>query len=187
MISVTLPWASMRMNALGANTGFWACAPWAKGRWKPTTKPPPAASPTWRNPRLVSAASTLRVGAWMVIAESRCTELDSCGMFDRRPDTHVGAAPANVSRHGRIDVGVLRMRGGVEQSRRGHDLPRLAVAALDHLQVQPRFLHFGAGHGGAYAFDRCDCALADRPDGQETGAYRGTVHMHGAGSALSDA
>src|ERR1700691_4972872 len=128
------------MNAFGANSVFAACAAFANGRWKATTKLPPAASPALRKPRLVSAAPALRAGSWMVeayIAESPSTELGLSSMFDGRANAHIRAAPANVSRHGRINVGIFRMRGGVEQSRRRHDLPGLAVAALDHFQVQP--------------------------------------------------
>src|SRR3984957_10910912 len=125
----------MRMNALGANVAFSVCAPNADGRWKPTTNVPPAAIPACRNPRLVSAASS---GAF------RDEDSAAGSMFDRRADANVRAAPANISRHGRIDVGIVRMRGGVEQSRRRHDLAGLAVAALDHLHVEPRLLYFGA-------------------------------------------
>jgi hypothetical protein len=57
---------------------------------------------------------------------------------------------------------------------------------LDHLQIEPCLLHFGPHTGRADAFDGGDCALADRAHGQETGAHRRTVHMHGAGTALRD-
>src|SRR5471030_3122155 len=139
MMSVTLPWLSMRMNALGMNAGFSAWAAPAKGRLKPTTKAPPAASPAWRNPRRVSASSDLQVASrtaalWMAefcMALNPRQILGLRGLFDRRADAHVRAAAANVSSHGRIDVGILRVRSGVEQGRCRHDLSGLAVAALD--------------------------------------------------------
>src|ERR1700688_2735927 len=118
------------------------------------------------------------------MADSRSKEVGLSSMFDRRPNAYVSAAPANVSRHGRIDVAIFGVRGGVEQSRRRHDLPGLAVAALHDLHLKPRLLHFGAGGGGAYGFDRGDRALSDRSYRQETGAHRRAVHMHGAGAAL---
>src|SRR3984957_3897359 len=118
------------------------------------------------------------------MADSRGAELSLGSMFDRRADAHVGPAAANVSRHGRINVRIFGVRGGVEQRRRRHDLPGLAVAALDHLQIQPCLLHLRAGRGGADALDGRDRALADRPHRQETGAYRRAVDMHGAGAAL---
>src|SRR5579863_3863844 len=175
MISVTAPWLSMRMKAFGANAGFWAGAPNAKGRLKATTQLPPTATPACRNPRRVRAVPA---------AESSGKALCLRSIFDRRTDAHVSAAPANVARHGRIDVGIFGMRSGVEQSRCRHDLARLAVAALDHLQLEPCLLHFGPRAGRADALDGGDCALADRAHGQEAGAHRRTVHMHGAGTAL---
>src|ERR1700692_2200579 len=97
-----------------------------------TTKLPPTAIPACRNPRLPRAAPS---------AVSRGKKLGLGSMLDRRPDAHVSAAPANVSGHGRVDVGIFGMRSGVEQCRRRHDLTGLAVAALDDLQVEPRLLH----------------------------------------------
>src|SRR5277367_4338424 len=159
MTSVTRPCPSMRMNALGAKVAFEGGAPRAMGRWKATTKPPPTARPASRKPRLVSAApdfgsDTLRLKPLL------------CCMLDRLANAHVRAASADVSRHGRVDVGVAGMRGGVEQGRRGHDLSRLAVPALDDLQVEPGLLHFGAGRRGADSLDRRDGALADGSHGQ---------------------
>src|ERR1700685_2311714 len=112
------------MKAFGANSDFAVGAAFPSGRWKATTKPPPATSPALRKPRLLNAASAVRAGSRMVessMAVSLSTELDLSGMFDGRSDAHIGAAPANVSRHGRINVGIFRMRSAVEQSRRRHD------------------------------------------------------------------
>src|ERR1700684_11760 len=148
MISVTVPWLSMRMKALGAKAGLWAGAPNAKGRRKATTKLPPTATPACKNPRRVRAVP---------VAESSGKALCLRSMFDRRTDAHVGPAPAEVAGHGRIDVGIFGMLSGVEQSRCRHDLPRLAVAALDHLQIEPGLLHFGSHAGRADAFDGGDC------------------------------
>src|SRR5271165_2398866 len=173
MMRVTLPSRSMRMNAFGAKGAF-AGAASASGRWKPTTRAPPTASPACRNPRRVSEASaSASISAGLIL----------CSMFDRLAYAHVGAAAADISRHGRIDIGIFRVRGAVEQGGCRHDLSGLAVAALDDLQVQPRLLYFGTGRGGAYAFDGGDCALSDRPHAQQTGAHRCAVHMHGAGAA----
>src|SRR5271156_2176090 len=130
------------------------------------------------NPRLVRAASDL------AMSESCGWQSGLGSMFDRRADAHVSAAPADVSRHGGVDIGILRMRRGVEQSRCRHDLPGLAVAALDHLQIQPCLLHFGAGRRGAHAFDGGDGSPADRAYCEEAGPYRRAIYMHGAGPAL---
>src|SRR5450759_3245730 len=159
----------MRMNALGANIPLSVCAASPNGRWKPTSKPPLTAIPALTNPRRVSAGSSFLSGYWSIglgMAVLRRTELTLRCLFDRRPDAHVGAASADVSRHGRIDVGIVGVGGGVEQSRRRHDLPGLTVSTLDDLQVEPVFLYFSARRRGAYAFNRGDRALADRADRQ---------------------
>jgi len=59
----------------------------------------PATNPVCRNARLVNAARA---------------ELGLCCMFDRLSNANVGAAPADVPSHGRIDVGVCRVRVDVE-------------------------------------------------------------------------
>src|SRR4029077_20491479 len=67
------------------------------------------------------------------------------GLFDRGAEARVSPATADIARHRAVDVGVSGM-GVLRDQRRGrHDLPRLAVAALDDLEVQPRLLHFLAG------------------------------------------
>jgi len=44
-----------------------------------------------------------------------------------------------------IDVGIIRIGDGGEQCGCRHDLAGLTIAALDHLQIKPRFLHPCAG------------------------------------------
>src|SRR5580658_5100365 len=180
MMSVTRPRPSMRMNALGAKAEFAGVAPRARGRWKATTKPPPTARPASRKPRLVSAAPDFGF-------DTRKAKPSLCRMLDRLANAHVCAASANVSGHGRVDVGIVGMRGRVQQRSCGHDLSRLAVAALDDFQIEPGLLHLGAGCGGADCLDRRDGALADGSHGQQTGAHRRAVDVHRAGPALRDA
>ena len=65
----------------------------------------------------------------------------------RGADALVGAAAADVAAQRGVDVGVggLGLRG---QQRRGrHDLARLAVAALHHVQLGPGPLHRMAAIG----------------------------------------
>ena len=71
--------------------------------------------------------------------------------------------------------------------RRRHDLPRLAVAALNHFEIKPGLLHLGAGLGRADALNCGDGAAANRSDRQKTRAHRVAVDMHGAGATLGDA
>src|SRR5438093_6573876 len=120
----TLSSAPMRSQALGANAAAAApritCRP-AAGRWKPMTRPAtPAVS---RNSRRVICAALM----------SRSLR----GAMDGGADALVRAAAADVG-HRRVDVAVGGMRSFREQRRGGHDLPRLAVAALRHVFLEPR-------------------------------------------------
>src|SRR5437016_8951868 len=168
----TLSSAPMRSQALGANAAAAppriACRPVA-GRWKPMTRPAtPAVS---RNSRRVIC------GALM----SRSLR----GAMDGGADALVRAAAADVG-HRRVDVGVGGMRSFREQRRGGHDLPRLAVAALRHVFLDPRALH-GVRAVLGEAFDRGHPFAGDGGHGQYAGARRDAVQVDGAGAALGDA
>ncbi len=111
---------------------------------------------------------------------------DVRGADHGRTDALIGGAAADIAGHRRLDL----LRGGSrrpgQQIRRLHDLARLAVAALHHVELGPglpqRLAHrarepLEGGHGGASHI--LDQRLA-RPD-------RDTVEMHGAGAAGGDA
>src|SRR5437899_3360887 len=68
----------------------------------------------------------------------------------------------------------------------GHDLPRLAVAALRHVFLDPRALH-GVRAVLGEAFDRGHPFAGDGGHGQHAGARRDAVQVDGAGAALGDA
>src|ERR1700752_4947000 len=57
--------------------------------------------------------------------------------LDRGDDVVVGAAAADVALHVLDDLLARRLAVLLEQCGRGHDLPRLAVAALRHLLRDP--------------------------------------------------
>src|SRR5437763_7684087 len=163
----------IRSHALGAKGAAAAAAkrPPA-GRWNPMTSPAPAAAVVSRKSRRETLEGALMSGSLR-------------GPVDRRPDALIRAAAANVG-HGGIDVGVGGVRLLGEQRRRGHDLARLAVAALRHVFRDPRPLHrVGAVLG--QAFDRRDALVGDRGNGQHAGARGDALQMHGAGAALRDA
>ena len=94
------------------------------------SRPPPAAAPATRNSRRDQVMSG------PLCADGR----GSGGLPDGGADAGVGAAAADVARHGVVDVAVGGMRVGGEERRRGHDLARLAVAALHHVEVEPGLL-----------------------------------------------
>src|SRR5262249_58891223 len=78
------------------------------------------------------------------------------GLFDRFANAQISPAAADVAGHRVVDVGIRRMRVARKQRRSGHDLARLAVAALNDLAVEPGLLDLGAGRGRADRLDRRD-------------------------------
>ena len=89
----------------------------------------------------------------------------AAALLDGGADAHVGAAAADVAGHRGVDVGIVGIGRGCEQRRRRHDLARLAIAALDHFEVEPGLLHLGAGRRCADAFDGGDRASPTAPTG----------------------
>src|SRR6516164_2824168 len=177
----------MRMNALGANLptvlsgGCSGSLTARAGRWNPRTNAP--ASPLCRTARREGErARRLRgdIGSLLCLAVAR-------GALDRLADADIGAAAADVSCHRRVDVRIIRVWRVSEQSRRRHDLTRLAIAALDDFQIQPGLLYLRSAWIGAHAFDRGDGAVADRTDRQQARADRLAVDMHRASAALRNA
>ena len=63
------------------------------------------------------------------------------GALDRRANPRVSTAAADVAGQRLIDVAVGRLRNFRQQRRRRHDLPGLAVTALDHVKLRPGLLH----------------------------------------------
>src|SRR3989442_15397720 len=72
---------------------------------------------------------------------------------DGGANTLVGAAATDVAAHGGIDVRVRRRRVLGEQGRGRHELARLAVPALRHVELEPGALERMASIG-PQAFDR---------------------------------
>src|SRR5881296_3846950 len=172
--TTTLSSAPMRSHAFGAKGAAAAarapCRPPA-GRWKPRTRPAPATPAASRNSRRLICAALM----------SRSLR----GAMDGGADALVGAAATDVG-HGRVDIGVRGMRILREQRRGGHDLPRLAVAALRHVFLDPRALHRVRAVLGE-PFDRGHPFAGDGGHGQYAGARRDAVQVDGAGAALGDA
>src|SRR6266566_7387674 len=111
MTSVTRPSRSTRMKALGSKAEGGGA-----GSSKPSSRPPPTATLTLRNSRRDTP------GGWTTSACRR--------PFDGGADAPISAAATDVPRHRGVDIDVeVVQRGG------GHDLTRLAVAALHDLHV----------------------------------------------------
>src|ERR1700730_8375262 len=104
-------------------------------------------------------------------------------LLDCFTDAQIGPAAADVARHGGIDVGVGRMRVACQQRRSGHDLARLAVAALHHLPVEPGLLDFPAHRGRADRLDCLDFGGANTVDRSDTGTSGDAVNVYSASAA----
>src|SRR6266480_6415419 len=170
----TLSSAPIRSHALGANGAAAAGSsrrPEA-GTWKLIMRPAPATPAASRKSRRVISGAALM---------SRSLR----GAMDGGADALIGAAATDVGHRG-VDIGVGGMRILREQRRGSHDLPRLAVAALRHVLLDPRALH-GVRAVLGQAFDRRDALAGDGRHRQHAGAGGDAVQVDGAGAALGDA
>src|SRR5712671_5757360 len=104
-------------------------------------------------------------------------------MLDCVADAHIGPTAANVAGHSGYDLGIVWMGIACQQCRSRHDLPRLTIAALHHLTVEPGLLDFGACRRRANGLDGRDVRIADAIDRRYAGAGGYAVDMHGACAA----
>src|SRR5207302_2416347 len=144
------------------------------GRRTPRARPPAAAAvPTMKLRREKFASFMSRL-------------LSAGRHMHRRADALIGAAPTDVG-HRVVDVPVGRFWLLPQEGRRSHDLPRLAVAALWHVDRRPGLLH-GVRAGGRQAFDGDDPVRGlHAADGEDAGPRQLAVDVHRAGAALRDA
>src|SRR2546430_1754920 len=109
-----------------------------RGKWKPSTMAPPTAAALARKSRRLR--STFDVASTVAVIARPPLRLQLGCAVNGRPDTPVGAAAADVAHLG-VDLRVGRFRAALEERRRRHDLPRLAVAALGHVVLDPCHLY----------------------------------------------
>src|SRR5258707_6181627 len=107
--------------------------------------PGAAPIPTSKTPAADAAVKIksrrLTVGARRVVFIATSSGLlRVCGAMNGAAQGLVCAAAANVGDI-RVDFGVRRFGKSFQERRHGHDLPRLAVAALRHAVLNPRALH----------------------------------------------
>src|SRR3984893_11933807 len=105
------------------------------------------------------------------------------GLLDRFANADIGPTAADVAGHRIVDIGIRWMWVARKQRRRGHDLARLAVPALNDLPVEPGLLDLGAHRCRADCLDRGDLGGADAVDRGDAGTDGGAVDMHGARAA----
>src|SRR4029077_5208350 len=101
-------------------------------------------------------------------------------------DPRVGPAPAEVAAHGVVDVGVGGPRGLPQEHGGGHDLARLAVAALRYVRLDPRHLQRVPQIGGQ-ALDRHHLRARGTPHRRDTRTNGLAVEVDGAGTAQGHA
>ena len=77
-------------------------------------------------------------------------------LLDRFANAGIGPAAADVAGHCVVDVGIGGIGVAGEERRSRHDLARLAVAALNHLEVEPGLLDLCAHRRRADRLDRRD-------------------------------
>src|SRR5437588_11579199 len=112
--------------------------PWAR-KSNPTMSPTPRPPLTRRKSRREMPFRAMRLR--MCISGLEVLR----GFVDGRANTNVSGAPANVAGHRAIDVGVGRLRHLIQQRCGRHDLPRLAITALRHIEAHPGLLDRVAG------------------------------------------
>src|SRR5882672_2802305 len=144
----------------------------------PSAKPPltvSAVTTNWRRESFVS----------VIVVSSRSRAHQSCGAMHRAAEPLIGAATADVGEIG-VDIGVGRVRIGLEIGHRRHDLAGLAVTALRDLFAQPRLLHrmLAVGREPLDGGDLLPFDAADRHRARTDGL---SVDVHGAGAALGNA
>src|SRR5258706_3690926 len=160
MVRTICPSLPMRMKALGTN-GV-ADAPIEGPVLNPINRPPPNAALALRNSRRERSMS----GPLL------------CRVLDSLADSHISAAATDVPRHGGIDIAIGRIGPGGEQCRCGHDLTRLAIAALRYLQVDPGLLDLLAGGRGANGLDGGDALAGHGGDLPDARAHQLAVEEH---------
>src|SRR5256885_1590897 len=143
-----------------------------------SARPPPASSDALSTVRRVRSAAACSCDTTSLLFHTRSDP-------DRTSNPVVAAAAADVAGHCRVNLIDIRLGCLPEQRARGHDLPGLTVAALHHIDFQPRLLQSGADLCSADMLDRVDLSVADTAHRQLAGASRCPIHMDRAGAAES--
>src|SRR3984893_770568 len=189
MTSVTTFCRSIRMKAFGAHAvdlvGCAHAGRSASGSAKLITSPPPPSTPTFRNVRRSRLTECER-------SDMSLTPADVLATSDRRavnggPNALIRAASADIAAHRGIEVGIAWLRGVGQQRRGRHDLTRLAIAALDDLEVEPRLPQRMPDRRLADRLNGGDGFVADGVDPRDARARRYAVDVHGTRAAQGDA
>jgi hypothetical protein len=106
------------------------------------------------------------------------------GLVNSRANTMIRIAAADIAAQRIIYIVVGRLSVCIQKGDRRHDLARLAVAALGHIEFCPGRLNDFRDLSG-YALDGYDTAIDNFGDSRLAGPYRLTIDENGACSAKS--
>src|SRR5271165_1088818 len=138
MLTVTMPSRSMLYQMVGSNAVGAAAAESvaASADAKPNANPAPA-MPIRKARR---DGENVSVKRWRSLVIAGAPSELGCRLLDRLAHADIGHATAQVSRHDAVNVLIGRTGEILQQRRRLHNLARLAIAALRHLQIDPGLL-----------------------------------------------
>src|SRR5262249_48906062 len=119
------------------------------------------------------------------VADSSCNTagllfLHACGNPNGAADPVVTAAAAEVAGHCRVELIVVGPAPAGEQCTGRHDLSGLTIAALHHIDLQPRLLQALAEGSVTDVLDGVDLGIADVAHRQLAGALRRAIHVYRA-------
>ena len=140
-----------------------------------------------------AAKSARNESLWYDSCDDFITHSPRCAGSLRRHESPCGCASRCAQRHklpaiASIDVGVGRLRLLLQQRGRGHDLARLAVAALRYVEIDPSLLQrMQRSVCTRQTFDRRHRAFGGGDRAERARAHRLAVDPHRARAALADA
>src|SRR5262249_10814660 len=112
---------------------------------KPSSKPPPIAAVAVRKPRRDGESSSRVAISDLLVPR---------GLLDRRANTRVRSAAADVARHRSVDIAIARLSVCSDQRACRHDLAGLTVPALRYVECKPGGLDLLARRRVSNGFDR---------------------------------
>src|SRR5262245_19650348 len=171
--------SSGRITTQAVTSGEPSCARTTvapNGILRPRARPAPAAALPMTNERRFMGVLVI-----MAITPSRLRRRVNgrTHLLERPAATDVGDL--------RVDVGVGRLRLGLQQRGNRHDHARLTEPALGHVVVDPGLLHLVQDTIAAEALDGGDLLADGRAHRYDAGADRSAVEVHGTGPAQREA
>src|SRR6516162_6560698 len=157
--------------ASSANTG--------SGISASSASPPPASREAFSSARRSSPATGSSCNTAGLLL------FDAGGNPDGTADAVVTATTADVAGHRRVELIVTGAARMGEQRTRRHDLSGLTIAALHHIDLQPRLLQALTERAAADVLNGVDLRVADVAHRQLAGTLGSAIHVDRAAAAES--